>query len=404
MKFHKLFLSILLFTALSAFGQSDFRPGYVITNESDTLHGFIDYRGDLRLSAACVFKENFNSDPVRYAPGEIFSYRFQQGKYYISKELVREDGSEYRFLEFLVNGIADLYYYRSEKGDHYLIEKEDGSMQELTNELKEVYIEGVRYSRESKQYIGMLKATFSDCLEVQSDIESAKLSHKSLIDITSTYHDYVCEGEQCIIYEKEIPVLRARISPVFGMGYYKIGFELVPLFEDMAFDPSLSPELGMQLHLLAPRLNEKISVQFDFLLAKHYHYGYKEEVNGAQSIYYDAHLNTAFLNSGVGFKYTYPKGKVRPTLAFGGLASYLFWSNTGAVAESVLDNTVRTNTTQDLPLTHLLLGLMTELGADMHVRPNFILFAKLRLQRSYGIDNQSSTQLQSISALIGFYF
>ena len=34
--------------------QSDFRPGYYITNDLDTVFGLIDYRGEIRDSRICV--------------------------------------------------------------------------------------------------------------------------------------------------------------------------------------------------------------------------------------------------------------------------------------------------------------------------------------------------------------
>ena len=37
--------------------QTDFRPGYIIENSGDTIHGEIDYRGDILMGNVCRFKD-----------------------------------------------------------------------------------------------------------------------------------------------------------------------------------------------------------------------------------------------------------------------------------------------------------------------------------------------------------
>ena len=81
-------LRIILFIALSIHmfqvkSQTDFRPGYVIKNEGDTVYGVIDYRGDQLMSKVCKFK-NSNNKLFSYSPFDIQSFRFVDGKYYVS--------------------------------------------------------------------------------------------------------------------------------------------------------------------------------------------------------------------------------------------------------------------------------------------------------------------------------
>ena len=48
-------------------------------------------------------------------------------------------------------------------------------------------------------------------------INNAKLSHKSLIDLTREYHYEVCENQECIIYEKKIPKAVTKYGILTGM-------------------------------------------------------------------------------------------------------------------------------------------------------------------------------------------
>jgi hypothetical protein len=50
--------------------QSNFRDGFVITN-GDTLHGLIDYRQWEKNPSAIKFKNDINSDVVKYGIDDI---------------------------------------------------------------------------------------------------------------------------------------------------------------------------------------------------------------------------------------------------------------------------------------------------------------------------------------------
>jgi len=54
-----------------SFAQTDFRKGFIVTSEGDTLAGLIDYRGDLLMGNQCTFRVSEEEDPKVYAPGEL---------------------------------------------------------------------------------------------------------------------------------------------------------------------------------------------------------------------------------------------------------------------------------------------------------------------------------------------
>jgi len=61
-----LILFILSFGTLSA--QNEFRQGYIIKSEGDTLFGVINYRGYIRMGKVCIFKQNNNSKKIIFYP------------------------------------------------------------------------------------------------------------------------------------------------------------------------------------------------------------------------------------------------------------------------------------------------------------------------------------------------
>ena len=75
MKKTSLIFIFLIITQIS-FAQKDFREGYIVTKENDTIQGLIDYRGDIRNSEKCVFKQNAESSDIEYLPADINAYLY----------------------------------------------------------------------------------------------------------------------------------------------------------------------------------------------------------------------------------------------------------------------------------------------------------------------------------------
>ncbi|MCD4730690.1 MAG: hypothetical protein K8R74_08830 [Bacteroidales bacterium] len=218
-------LTFILFLLINfcSFSQSDYQPGYVIKTNSDTLIGLINNKSLKKLSKSCIFKETEKSQQQKYNPEDLIGYKFTNGKYYISKKIYSNDNSKYVFLEFLINGKADLFYLKDTDGQHYFIQNENDSLYELLNTNSDIFVNSNRYIRENKEYIGILKNAFRDSREIQSEIDNSSYSHASLIKLTQNYHDYVCDEYACIRYQKNT-MRNLAIGLLLGPYYSKIKF------------------------------------------------------------------------------------------------------------------------------------------------------------------------------------
>jgi hypothetical protein len=182
-------LGLMLLFADIACSQRDFRPGYVIMQNHDTVTGLVLYKA-VKTSTVCSFKPGPDDQQVDYTPQDIRGFRFDDGKYYISREVSLADGKKLVFLEFLIRGKANIYYMR-DGTDHYFIEKENGPVIELTEEDKIISGEnGVDYVK-PEQYTGKIKSILADCPELYPEIDRASLSHSSLTRLAKDYHNKV---------------------------------------------------------------------------------------------------------------------------------------------------------------------------------------------------------------------
>lgn len=241
MKIKRLIFFGLLIATKVINAQTDFRPGYIINISGDTLYGKIDYRGDLLMSYICRFK-NIDNTIIEYSPNDIIAYRFVDSKYFVSREIKNKN----IFFEYLIKGKVNIYYFRDDKGDHYYIDKEGMKLTEIPYKEEKIYINRRPIYYESKKHIGLLRYYMQDTPEFQSRIDSLKKpDHQNLIKLAEDYHNALCEGEKCIIYEKGYSSTNVTFEPFWGLTKYK------------GYDKSIN-ELGGYLYLWAPRVNEKL--------------------------------------------------------------------------------------------------------------------------------------------------
>jgi len=255
MKLKNFILFGLLFSFGLLYAQTDFRPGYIINMTVDTLYGDIDYRGDLLMSGLCKFRDNDNTIKD-YSPNDIIAYRFIDSKYYVSREI----NNRRVFLEYLIKGKVNIYYMRDENGDHYYLDKEDVKLTEIPYEEGIKYVDDKQVFYESKKHIGLLNYYMQDAPEFQSRIQSLKKpEHQNLIKLAEDYHNAVCEGEKCIIYEKKQPFLKVNLEGVAGVVKFKNIDDVIDKYYFQS---------GVIIHFWMPRTNEKIYFKTGFLYSQ----------------------------------------------------------------------------------------------------------------------------------------
>lgn len=290
MKFKRLLFLVIVLTTQFLVAQTDFRPGYVITEIGDTIVGEIDYRGDLLMGQLCKFKSNESNIVIEYLPDEIIAYRFTDSKYYASKEIV----STKVFLEILIKGKANIYYLRDENGDHYYIDKEDLPLTEIPYKEEIKTDHGTNYLSQSKTHIGILTYYMQDApLDFQAKIKKIKKPETdNLVKLAEDYNNVVCQGEKCIVFEKKEPFAKVNIELAGGVtSFYKFNY----------VDNHVYFLAGFIAHFWMPRVNEKLFVRTGALYSIIKHKGVQEYI----------------FKIPLQLEYICPKNTIRPKAAIG---------------------------------------------------------------------------------------
>lgn len=287
MKPHRLLTILFLFATGILYSQTNFKPGYIITSNNDTVKGEIDYRGDELMAETCRFRLHETAEEIKYSPNDIVAYRFNDNKYFIAKEL---NGKKV-FLEFLIKGKINMYYVRDKNGDHYFIEKAGTAIVEIPYETGIKYIDEAPYFYTSTKHIGLLNYYMQDAPELLPRIaQFGKPEHDNLIKLAKDYHTLMCKDTACIIFEKPLPLLQIKLEFVNGAIN----------FTDNV-DSKIQLQCGVLMHLWLPRTNENLYLRIGQLFTL-----------------FKTKDGEFILNKiPVQVEYMYPKGNVRPVFAYG---------------------------------------------------------------------------------------
>ncbi|MCB0667852.1 MAG: hypothetical protein KDC80_18620 [Saprospiraceae bacterium] len=214
---------ILVLTIFTSFcqAQQDFRPGFIITLTGDTIKGHIDYRPPISNASVCHFRRENSNEVSKFNPEEIKAYRYNDSKFYISKELTIGGITSRHFLEYLVDGIVELYYLASKFKDAYYIEKE-GIFYEVKNEDRTFRKDNKIYKSVKKEYVGTLKYLMRETPDLFDKIDKSDFNHKDFVALSQEYHESICPDYDCITYVKssdKLHDIKWRIHPGLYLGF-----------------------------------------------------------------------------------------------------------------------------------------------------------------------------------------
>jgi len=396
-------LTILLFIILGnyCFGQNDWNSGYIINNQKDTIYGLIDNRNSTSNSKQCYFKKKEQEKIQIYTPQELLGYRFDDGRFYISKKTV---GSEVPpvFLEFLFQGAINIYHTRDDT-DRYFVEK-DSMLYELKNTevLKrfygtEAYNENL-YSVnliEKKEYIGLLSSLLNDA-EIQPDIIKCELKTESLIKIAKKYHEKVCKNGKCLVYERAIkpPYLSKGIHTGVSLNTINFGDEIISNY-------GFAGLLGFRLELEnALAWNENLSVMLDFTLQRFSNYKLRVYDNNNHNIEYNnikytlnnnaefvmtnrhslnVDIKTIVLKIPFTINYTFSKGKIKPYIGTGIDNMFILNQN-----DNLIYNSFYNRFNKSIPTYQV--GLVERAGSKYMLKDHQALYLELNYEITKNLD------------------
>jgi hypothetical protein len=270
---------------------SQLKNGYIIDNKNDTIYGYIDFEGSIKNSGHCSFKSAPDSPAQIYYPGEIKEFRFLNGKYFSTTEIIVNNKPKKVFIEWLIKGKASiLSYTQLNTNVRYFILIGQDSLYELKNSSQIIEREDktqtlthnyVSYDRQNKEYVGTLLYYLKDCPSISGDIENMSFGSKSFIKVAKKYHEKTCPNEKCLVFEDKNRKLKFEIGG--SVSYLFSQFRLnndIP--EKINTPQSTSFGIGLNISNL-PVVSPKFSFSAQII---YYDLQYNYDISGLPSYLY----------------------------------------------------------------------------------------------------------------------
>ncbi|MDH6355753.1 hypothetical protein M2132_002099 [Dysgonomonas sp. PH5-45] len=359
-----LFPLIFLFSfTVSVLAQSNFKQGYIITNSNDTVRGWVDYRTDAINCKQCRFKTSEEAPATVYYPSDIAGYRFaEEGKYYVSRKVTIDGVEQTHFLEFMLQGLMNLYSLKTNNRYIFFFENEENQMVTVQKG-PDVEISNVQV-RPDLKYRGVLRYIFRNRPDVASLADNIDYTPQAMMRITKRYHDEVCTtGQECIVFENKHP---NETGINFAFSAYMGTQRLTYAFKDDSDDSRIEawgPMIGGQMFVYFPRWSKSFGVLLDVALS------YQNKSSYVTGYYYGKNtikFKAMALNFSPGVRYTFTKYKLRPVIGGGFTAYQMLYSKAGTGSDDY-----------DYNLKKFHAGVYGELGLDYNIRGTQSVFARV---------------------------
>lgn len=319
-----LFILSFLFVATCVMAQVNPERGFIITNANDTVWGTLDMRTAERNCRECTFKADGEEAFTHYQPGEIKAFRFSgNGKFYTSHEVVDNNKRKLAFVEYMVKGELNLYYYAGDYSNIYFFENEEGRIAKyvVSNYMEQTQQNKKENQATLRELMGVIRKSTS---AVQL-VEERTMSRNRLIQIARTYHDDVCtSNEDCIQYEYSTKSEKATVKFRVFAGYeYRISYALTGFVTDLNETISCStPFAGVGVEVPLARINPAMMFQGELTYSQvKIAYNIPTDLTHYKTEKVCSHM--IGLNAGVGYKFN-NAGKLRPIIRGGGLVDFVF--------------------------------------------------------------------------------
>lgn len=393
--FKSFILGLALLISFGVMGQDNFKKGYVITLENDTLFGKINDAGGYKNSRLCTFKPYKKRKVKEYLPGEIKGYRMLDDKYYVSKAVGNKDESKYKFIEVLIEGPVNLYHDRKSTEKAFYIQKKDGDLIPLKYEVGQLrykpeeniaVIYSPTYTVHNRIYQDNLYNFFNDSKKIQDRVGSTEYDAKSLSSLTKDYIAEKYHSLDGISYERNLKMYRPRVG-IYG------GIQLT----DIEFLPSKAgkyskPEphsivakrfntypVGLFVNFPLPMVNDKLSFQLE---VTGNWMNYDEVFDSSQSLNEDTvAVSASSFGIPLMIKYELFRGFITPSIGIGKSFNFVYDSEITGFGKKyeVFENDVVKYKSNELMIHPIQKGgWFGEVGVSFKMSNNLSLFANAR--------------------------
>jgi len=395
MKAYRIFLLIIFFTFISRSavkGQSDFRDGYIITTEHDTVYGQIDYRSVFKNRKLCRFRgENGLNE---YTPAQVEGYRFINDRYFSSGII---SGT---FVEVLVSGKLSLF----RDGYDFYIRKEAGSLMRLeAQEIRDTIVDrgvGKVVLKKDLRWKGILSELTSDCRDIYLIISKIDLTEKDLTEFAIEYN--LCSGSGFQEFKEKKKWIKIDFGANTGLSASRMNVAgesyLFNYLDDNYF--TINPVYGLDLIFTSSRINERIAFQTGLYYSNSSFHSLVVLDKFSSKEYNDSYFKFSSLTIPIMIRYTFPVNAFSLYFNAGADLSVWFKPDSEVSTESVSGNVVEISERQPISFFSHPSGVLGGIGI-LRSFNHFSIGMDLKYDRSFRLNSVSGFTANTDGIILG---
>ena len=313
-------------------------------------------------------------------------------------------------MEYLINGVVDVFYY-PDNGKHYFVRTASDNWYELKNEQKEYMINGTQFIGTSNEYIGVLTNIFIESPSISKKVKNVHLTHKSLIKITREYHIEVCSNEDCIVYEKQANKIKHSFGLLVGINGMSISNSgKISMHANMSdsdlylnnsnFDIEVFPSIGFYYKVNRLFSNERLYFQYIGTYSQVNLEASSSHIRPYSYTYLnDFSVTLNSLNNMFVIKYESTKGQIRLTFQFGTFVDFLFQSNNNRELNILLTASGNSHykDQRTTPFNKFDVGISCGVGLKSFYINDKEFFLDLKYKRGFGLAEGLNTNTLSLN-------
>ena len=311
---------------------------------------------------------------VEYTPWQVSEYGFDDGRTYVAKNITTPDSARKVFLERLVKGRYNLYYYERETGMTFFLEKDSTLFVELPKRAK---------NGKKKTFRDDLLHYTSDCPQMADAVKLVRYNRAGYKKLMKRYE--TCEKRPFPFFRFGITAgySASKLLPKSSISISEIG--LMEYSYDGGFVAGLFIE--------SPVLLSDISV-FAELLFTHHEFSANTSINGRDMDFYG---KTSSVQVPLLVRYSFPSNKLRPFVNAGCAFLYNFDSEDKLYTATVSPTLVEISGVHETSLIRdAMIGYSVGGGAAFQVRPRNWISLDIRYNCFFSLQSAQAMDISEI--------
>ncbi|WP_298740798.1 hypothetical protein [uncultured Chitinophaga sp.] len=320
-------LYLLVLSSVVARAQKNYVPAVIISQQNDSLRGFIDYRNWRINPEQISFKQDLQGHEQRFSAGDIAGFLVTaENELYVSRQVEldvtvqtidnllatgeRVTRNDTVFLLTIVKGAYNLYLFNDRNDQPHFVYDSAGVPAKELRLVKSRASDGSNAIATFPLYQRQLSYLFAACPEVARKAADVRYSEDALRKLFTDYHQCRNPSEKIAVKAKE--KLNVRWGLLAGTGFNSFNFSGSHSMTRASYKSNTTPLAGLFIDVPVSRNRQQYWLSAEAFYKTESASGTFTNANILESWQEQVSMKFSYAQLNLLFRYLYPKGTVKP--------------------------------------------------------------------------------------------